>query len=139
MPAEKENYNSVQLIGNLGADPEIRYFESGSRVCECRIAVYAGKDKSGEPLPPDWWTIKAWNAAADAMAEFRQGNRMQIVEGNLKLDKWNDRETGKERTKPYVLAWKLNKIERQPKPAESIPNANTGVYDSSADYSEIPF
>jgi single-stranded DNA-binding protein len=67
MPAEAEPYNQVQLIGNLGDDPKVKYFES-SRVAECRIAVYNGKDKrTGENNPSMWITVKAWNAAADEL------------------------------------------------------------------------
>jgi single-strand DNA-binding protein len=129
MPAEQSAYNSVQLIGNLGSDPEIKFLTSGSRVAECRIAVYTGKDKSGENLPPDWWTIKGWNAAADDIAEMRKGDRLQVLEGNLKQDKWNDRETGKERTKPYVLAWKVAKVERQGQTAAA----------AATSYDDVPF
>lgn len=114
MPAEATNYNSVQLIGNLGADPEIKFFDSGSRVAECRIAVYAGKDKStGEHKPSMWFTVKAWNACADELMNLRKGDRLQVVEGQLSQDAWQDRETGAKRSKDYVLAWKVIKIERQ--------------------------
>lgn len=126
MPAEAEAYNHVKVIGNLGNDPEVKHFESGAVVAECRIAVYNGKDKrTGDPKPPMWWTVKAWNRAAEVLATFRKGDRLQVVEGQLAMDEWQDRETGQTRNKPYVLAWEVNKIERQPKPA---PN-----------YDEIPF
>ena len=114
MPAEQESYNSVQLIGNLGADPEVKFFESGSRVAECRIAVYNGKNKqTNENNPSLWFTVKAWNAAADELMNLRKGDRLQVVRGQLSQDSWQDRETGKTRTKDYVLAWEIAKIERQ--------------------------
>lgn len=127
MPAEQTAYNSVQLIGNLGADPEVKFFDSGSRVAECRIAVYAGKDKTtGEPKPSMWFTVKGWNKCADALMEFRKGDRLQVVEGQLSQDTWQDRETGAKRTKDYVLAWEVAKIERQPReaaaPSDKRPN-----------------
>ena len=132
MPAEATAYNSVQLIGNLGADPDVKFLTSGSRVAECRIAVYAGKDKStGEAKPSYWFTVKAWNAAADELMNFRKGDRLQVVEGNLAQDTWKDRETGANRSKDYVLAWKVAKVERQPKPQEQIQ-------EHPADY-DIPF
>lgn len=123
MPAEATAYNAVQLIGNLGADPEVKFFNSGSRVAECRIAVYAGKDKTtGEPKPSMWFTVKGWNKCADALMEFRKGDRLQVVEGQLSQDTWQDRETGAKRTKDYVLAWEVAKIERQHAAAGSRPN-----------------
>jgi single-strand DNA-binding protein len=137
MPAEKEAYNSVQLIGNLGADPEMRYVgDGGSCVTEIRIAVYAGKDKrTSEPKPSMWFTVKAWNAVAEQIATgFRKGDRIRIVEGQLSQDSWQDRETGKNRTKDYVLAWKVEKIERQQR--DEHPNVEEP---EPADYDDIPF
>lgn len=133
MPAEGTNYNSVQVIGNLGADPELKTFGSGSCVCECRIAVYNGKDRTtGQPKPSMWWTVKAWNQTAEVLANFRKGDRLQVVEGQLAMDEWQDRETGANRTKPYILAWKVAKIERQPRPQEQ-------PQEPAPDYNEIPF
>jgi single-strand DNA-binding protein len=133
MPSEKEAYNSVQLIGNLGADTEVKFFESGSRVAECRVAVYNGKDKrTNEPKPPMWFTVKAWNATADVLAEFRKGDRLRVIEGQLAQDSWQDRETGKGRTKDYVLAWKVEKIERQ-------QNERSNTQESQPVYDDIPF
>jgi single-strand DNA-binding protein len=137
MASEKEQYNSVQLIGNLGADPEMRYVgDSGSRIAEIRIAVYNGKDKAtGEARPPMWFTVKAWNAAADTITnKFRKGDRIKITQGQLSQDTWNDRETGKGRTKDYVLAWEVEKVER--KPRSDAPPAE--VIDPSA-FDDIPF
>lgn len=132
MPAEQTAYNSVQLIGNLGADPEVKFLSSGSRIAECRIAVYAGKDKTtGEPKPPMWFTVKAWNACADELMNFRKGDRLQVLEGQLSQDTWQDRETGAKRSKDYVLAWKVAKIERQPREAQPPVD--------STNYDEIPF
>jgi single-strand DNA-binding protein len=118
MPAEAEAYNSIQLIGNLGNDPEMKHLPSGSYVAECRIAVYNGKDKStGQPKPPMWITVKAWNSVAETLGAFRKGDRLQVVRGQWSQDNWQDRETGANRTKDYCLAWEVAKIERQPKPA----------------------
>ena len=131
MPSENEAYNQVRLIGNLGADPEMKFFESGSRVAEIRIAVYNGKDKStGEAKPSMWFTVKAWNDTADVIAnDFRKGDRIAITQGQLAQDTWQDRDTGKARTKDYVLAWEVEKIERKPRQDAPEP----------ASYDDIPF
>jgi single-strand DNA-binding protein len=133
MPAEAEAYNQVQLIGNLGADPDVKYFASGSVVTEVRIAVYTGKDKAtGDPKPPMWITVKAWNQCADELAKLRKGDRLQVVRGQWSQDTWQDRATGANRTKDYCLAWEVAKIERQPKPQEQ-------PQEPAANYEEIPF
>lgn len=137
MPAEPEDYNLVKLAGNLGADPEVKYFESGSRVAEIRIAVYNGKDRdTQQPKPSLWFTVKAWNDAADQVVnDFRKGDRIRITRGQLAQDSWNDRETGKPRTKDYVLAWEVEKVERKPRQDER-PNVEEP---EPASYDDIPF
>jgi len=112
----KEVWNSVTIVGNLGADPDIRFFESGACRCEIRIAVYSGKDKStGEAKPPYWFSVKAFGDTAQQMANtLRKGDRIKVTEGQLAQDSWTDRQSGNQRTKDYVLAWAFEKVERRP-------------------------
>lgn len=111
MPAEPFPYNRIQLEGNLGQDPEVRYSPSGSVKTEIRVAVYDGKNQAGESQTL-WVTVRAWKDTADYIAEnFRKGNRIRIVEGSLKEDQWKDKQ-GQNRRTQYVLAWKVEKVER---------------------------
>jgi dihydroxy-acid dehydratase len=68
------------------------------------------------------------------IAFVREGDRIRIVEGQLSQDSWQDRETGKNRTKDYVLAWKVEKIERQQRGER--PNVEEP---EPAGYDDIPF
>lgn len=121
MPSEGYSYNSVQCVGNLGADPDVKFWEDGGCTTKIRIAIYGGKNKStGQEYPSIWTEVKASGQLAEYIAEnFRKGDRIVITEGSLAFESWTDKTTQKKRTKLMVKAWKAEKIERQPKPADT--------------------
>ncbi len=92
-------YNHVEFEGNLGRDPEIQYFESGSFVVKFSMAVYQGKEKDGNPKPSVWMQVNAWGF--EDAANLTKGDRVHVV-GQMGADNWTDRETGKPRSKNYV-------------------------------------
>ena len=114
--------NIVSLVGNLGRDPEIRYFESGNAKCDFSIAVSAGKDK-----PSDWLDIQAWGKSAERAAErLRKGSRVAVV-GSLKQERWTDRTTGAQRSKVVVNAQSIEIIAK----AESQQSASDDTYEDA--------
>ena len=98
--------NRVILIGNLGADPEIKSLESGVSVARLRIATsenYKDKNTNEWKEVTEWLTVTMWRSLADrAEKSLRKG--MQIyIEGKLTTRKWTDQE-GKERYSTDVVA-----------------------------------
>ncbi|WP_324261276.1 single-stranded DNA-binding protein [Altererythrobacter sp. H2] len=88
--------NKVMLIGNLGADPEIRSFQNGGKVCNLRIATSeTWKDKnSGERQErTEWHTVAIFNEGLAGVAErfLRKGSKVYI-EGQLQTRKWQDQQ-----------------------------------------------
>jgi single-strand DNA-binding protein len=88
--------NKVMLIGNLGADPEIRTFQNGGKVCNLRIATSeTWKDKnSGERQErTEWHTVAIFNDGLAGVAErfLRKGSKVYI-EGQLQTRKWQDQQ-----------------------------------------------
>jgi single-strand DNA-binding protein len=87
--------NKVMLIGNLGADPEVRSFQNGGRVCNLRIATSEQwKDKSGERQErTEWHTVSVFQEPAINFAEqyLRKGSKV-YVEGQLQTRKWQDQQ-----------------------------------------------
>jgi len=83
------------LIGNLGADPEVRSFQNGGRVCNLRIATSEQwKDKSGERQErTEWHTVAVFQEPAINFAEqyLRKGAKV-YVEGQLQTRKWQDQQ-----------------------------------------------
>lgn len=83
--------NRVILIGNLGADPEVRSFQSGSKVCNFRIATSESwKDRDGNRQErTEWHTIAIFSEGLVGVAEryLRKGSKI-YVEGQLRTRKW---------------------------------------------------
>ena len=92
------SHNTVRLTGNLGADPEVRHFESGSMKAQFSLAVYAGKDR-----PSEWFDCEAWGKTAERVAQMaRKGYRVAIA-GSLKQERWQAQD-GANRSKVVVNA-----------------------------------
>ncbi len=90
--------NRVILIGNLGADPEVKSLESGVSIARLRLATsesYKDKNTNEWKENTEWHTITLWrNLAERAESTLRKG--MQIyVEGKLSTRKWTDQEIGR--------------------------------------------
>ena len=97
--------NMVRLSGNLGQDPEVKYFDNGRAKAEFSIAVnekYIDK-KSGEKKEhTEWVSIVAWDNVAQFVEKLlRKGSRI-IVDGKIRSESWKDKD-GNTRYKTFVL------------------------------------
>ena len=86
--------NKVILIGNLGADPEVRYTQGGEPVCELRIATSeAWTDKQGQKQErTEWHTVSVWGKTAELCAQYLAKGRSVYVEGSLRTREYQDKE-----------------------------------------------
>lgn len=93
------------LIGNLGADPEMRYVPSGSPVATFRIAcsrTYVPKD-GGKHQETEWFSVVAWDKLGELCNQYLRKGRKAYVEGRLKTRSWEDKE-GIKRYSTEVIA-----------------------------------
>ena len=90
--------NVVHLVGRVGTDPEMRYFDSGSVKCRLTLAVDRRRKDSG----PDWFNLELWGKTAEIANSYVRKGKQIAVRGSLKLDSWNDRETGVLRSSPVI-------------------------------------
>lgn len=102
-----ESLNKVQLIGHLGADPEIRSFQSGDKVANLRIATSESwKDKNtGEKKErTEWHTVSIFGDGLVGIVEryTRKGSKV-FVEGQLQTRKWQDQSGNDRYTTEIVL------------------------------------
>ncbi len=97
--------NVVTLVGRVGQDPEVRYFESGSVVANCTLAVNRRTRNNDQP---DWFKLEVWGKPAEIMANYVRKGRLIGVTGSLKLDSWQDRSTGALRTSPVIRVNQLD-------------------------------
>jgi single-strand DNA-binding protein len=101
----RKSLNQVQLIGNLGKDPTMRYTPSGKAVTNFSLATnHSWKDASGEwQNETEWHNITVWgNLAELANNQLKKGMKV-FVQGRLKTEHWTG-EDGTERTKVVVVA-----------------------------------
>src|SRR5688500_16541126 len=98
--------NKVFLIGNLGADPEVRYTPSGQAVANFRIATTdVWNDKSGERQErTEWHRIVVWGKQAEHCGEYLRKGRAVHVEGRLQTREWDDKNTGQKRYTTEIVA-----------------------------------
>ncbi|MBI4511063.1 MAG: single-stranded DNA-binding protein [Deltaproteobacteria bacterium] len=89
--------NKVILIGNLGADPELRYTPSGQAVCDLRMATNeAWTDKNGQKQErTEWHRVVFWGKPAEILKQYLAKGRQLYVEGRLQTRSWEDKEGNK--------------------------------------------
>lgn len=103
--------NKVQLIGNLGRDPEMRFTPTGKKVCQFSLAV------NGRPGEPEWFQVEAWERLAEVCQEYVGKGRLVFVEGRLQTDKWTD-DAGQAHSRTKVVAQSLQMLDRRASEAE---------------------
>ena len=104
--------NKVILIGNLGADPEIRYFPSGGAVTSIRIATTeTWNDKqSGEKRErTEWHRIEFFGRLAEIVKEYLKKGSPVYVEGRIQTDKWQDKD-GNDRYTTKIIAREMQML-----------------------------
>jgi single-strand DNA-binding protein len=89
--------NKVILIGNLGADPEVKFTGGGQAVANFRIATSESwKDKQGQKQErTEWHRIVVWGKLAELCGEHLKKGRQCYVEGRLQTREWTDKESRK--------------------------------------------
>ena len=104
--------NKVTLIGNLGADPEVRYMPSGGAVTTIRLATTRRwKDKqSGEKKEStEWHRVVFFNRLAEVAGEYLKKGSQVYVEGHLRTQKWQAQD-GQDRYTTEILADEMHML-----------------------------
>ena len=97
--------NKVFLIGNLTRDPELRVTPKGTAICQFGLAVNRQfKDESGATRDETTFIdIEAWGKQGELVAKYLTKGSPAMVEGRLKLDQWEDKQSGQKRSKLKVV------------------------------------
>jgi len=112
--------NKVMLIGNLGADPEIRYTPSGAAVANFNMATKAQwTTKEGEKQDrTEWHRIVAWRRLGEICGEYLHKGSLVYIEGRLQTRTWEDRD-GNKRYTTEIVAQGMQMLDRAGKSAEA--------------------
>jgi len=100
--------NKVILVGNLGANPELKYLPSGQPVCEFRIATSESYRDRNEQLQErtEWHRIVVWGKAGENCGKFLTKGQKVYIDGRLQTRSWDDKE-GK---KQYITEIVANQV-----------------------------
>lgn len=99
------NFNKSILLGNLVRDPELRYTPKGTAVCQIGLAVNRKwKSESGEMKEEvSFIDCEAFGKTAETIGQYCKKGRPLLVEGRLKQDSWQDKQSGQNRSKLKVI------------------------------------
>jgi len=95
------NFNKVIIVGNITRDIELRYTPSGTAVADITVAV---NEKRKDQETTAFVDCTMWDKTAENCAEYLGKGSPILVEGRLQQDNWEDKETGKKRSKLKVVA-----------------------------------
>lgn len=99
------NLNKVLLMGHLTRDPELRVTPKGTSICQFSLAINRQwKTESGEKQEEVVFVdVEAWGKAGETVAKYLTKGRPLYVEGRLKLDQWEDKNTKEKRSRMKVV------------------------------------
>lgn len=137
-----EGLNRVMLIGNLGADPELRMTKGGQAVLSLRMATtesYLDKDKQRQERT-EWHNVTVWGKRGEALAKILSKGSRLFIEGSLRTSDYDDKD-GNKRYRTEVIAREVLLLgggaARAPA-AAARPSSGGGFADVSED-DDIPF
>jgi single-strand DNA-binding protein len=100
-----KSVNKVILIGNLGKDPEVKYTQTGMAVAHFTLATNERfKDKDGNWQDrTEWHNLVAFQRTAEIAAEYLKKGRSVYIEGSLRTNSWDDKDTGQKKYKTEII------------------------------------
>jgi single-strand DNA-binding protein len=98
--------NSVVLVGRAGADPEIKYFESGRAKTTFNLAVDRPVKRQEGVDSTDWFRIELWGKSAEIAAEYVKKGKLVGITGRLEFSRWTDA-NGQKHEMPVIAANEL--------------------------------
>lgn len=106
--------NKAIIVGNLGADPEIRYTQSGSAVATFNVATTERwRDKEGQSQEStEWHRIVAWRKLAEICGEYLHKGSKVYIEGKIQTRKWQD-QNGNDRYTTEIVAREMKMLDRR--------------------------
>lgn len=135
--------NQVILLGRLTRDPEQRTTASGKNVVSFSIAV----DRQSQDDQADFFNITAWDKLGDLVMQYLSKGRRVLIQGRLRQDSWEDKDTGKRQSRIEVTASDVtfldgpsgdNSGSAAPKTTKK-EEVVAEIDDKPIDLSEIPF
>lgn len=114
------NFNKVFLLGNLTRDPELRYTPKGMAIAKLGMAINRSwRDESGASKEEVTFVdVDAFGRQAEVVSQYLKKGRPVFIEGRLKLDSWEDKQTNQKRSKLTVVLESFQFVDSGNRPAE---------------------
>jgi single-strand DNA-binding protein len=99
--------NKVILVGFVGKAPEVRYTSGGQAVANVRMATsraWTDKQSGQRKEETEWHDVEAWGKTAENCGEYLESGSRVYVEGRIKTEHWDDKQTGQKRTRVKIVA-----------------------------------
>lgn len=130
------SFNKVILIGNLTRDPELRYTPKGTAVAKVGLAVNRQwKNDAGEKMDEVTFVdVDVFGRTAENVGQYMRKGSSMLVEGRLRLEQWDDKQTGQKRSRLGVVA---ESVQFLGSPNRQEAPASTGAVDQPPD--DVPF
>src|SRR5579864_6877349 len=100
------SFNKVVLVGNLTRDPELRYTPKGTAIAKIGLAVNrVWTNEAGEKKEEVTFVdVDVFGRTAENVGQYMRKGRPILIEGRLRLDQWDDKQTGQKKSKLGVVA-----------------------------------
>lgn len=115
--------NKVIVMGHLGHNPELKTTAKGVVVCELAIATNRSRREGDEWVEEtEWHNVTLWDQRAELARRFLSKGSPVFIEGRLKTESWEDRQTGQKRYKTVIIGEQVQLIAgRPPRRDEGLP------------------
>lgn len=120
--------NQVILMGRLTRDPEQRTTTTGKTIASFSIAV----DRGGQEDAADFFNVTAWEKLGDLVMQYLAKGRRVLVQGRLRQDTWDDKETGKKQSRIEVVATDVTFLDGPNGGDNAAASAGAGASSSSS-------
>src|SRR5271167_4980905 len=151
------SFNKVVLVGNLTRDPELRYTPKGTAIAKIGVAVNrVWTNEAGEKKEEVTFVdVDIFGRTAENVGQYMRKGRPILIEGRLKLDQWDDKQTGQKKSKLGVVAETVQflgsapgseggapaapRAARPAAPASAAPAAEPVEGDGPPESDDVPF
>lgn len=108
--------NKVLLMGNVTRDPELKYTPKGTAVTDVGLAINRNyTNTSGEKVEETVFVdVEIWGRTAEIAGEYAKKGRPVLIEGRLRMDSWEDKQTGAKRSRLKVVCENLHLLGGKP-------------------------
>ena len=143
---QKSSINKVIIVGYLGQNPEARFTPQGTAVTNISVATKESwKNQNGELQErTEWHRIDIYGKMAETASQYLTKGQLVYVEGRLKTDEWEDKETGAKRRATKVQCDSFTMLGRKGETNNQgytppAPQATPPSVDSSMEDDDLPF